>query len=137
MSKSAATARLFPRCSNNSSNRSTSQLPVLSLIVLSPIWLELFNLLLITSATSQFSSTTLQSQPRLLDNTEQCQVDIPGDCNPYSCHGTCEGRYVRFWNSRLKIDRTIKSCQCVQVRLLVYKINNYSCLVSETTNVRK
>lgn len=86
--------------------------------MLSPIWLKLLNLLLIASATSQFTSTRLQSQPRSLD-TEQCQTNIPGDCNPYSCHGTCEGRYVRFWDNRLKIDRTVKSCQCVQVKLLL------------------
>ncbi|KAL4002979.1 hypothetical protein ACH3XW_5735 [Acanthocheilonema viteae] len=112
MLKSAATARLFHRCCKNSSNRFTSRPPVLSLAVPSPIWLAL-NLLLITSATTQFSSTRSQSQPRSLD-TDQCQTDIPGDCNPYSCRGTCEGRYVRFWNSKLKIDRTIKSCHCVQ-----------------------
>lgn len=118
MLKSIATARLFHRCCNNSFNRSISRPPVLPLIVLSPIWLKLLNLLLIASATSQFTSTRLQSQPRSLD-TEQCQTNIPGDCNPYSCHGTCEGRYVRFWDNRLKIDRTVKSCQCVQVKLLL------------------
>ncbi|CAG9534524.1 unnamed protein product [Cercopithifilaria johnstoni] len=113
MLKSAGIARLFRRCCNIFFNRSISRPPVLPLIVLSPIWLELLNLLLITSATSQSSSIRLQSQPRPLD-TEQCQTDIPGDCNPYSCRGTCEGLYVRFWDSKLKIDRTVKSCQCVE-----------------------
>lgn len=46
---------------------------------------------------------------------KSCQTAIPGDCNPYSCQGTCEGRYLRFWDSYLKLDRTSKSCQCVQV----------------------
>ncbi|VIO90672.1 Met-10 like-protein, partial [Brugia malayi] len=115
MLKSVVTARLFHHCFNNSPNRSISSSPrLLSLLVLSPIWLELLSLLLLASATSQFSSGPLQqSQPRGLD-TEQCQTNSPGDCNPYSCRGTCEGRYVRFWDSRLKIDRTVKSCQCMQ-----------------------
>ncbi|VDO38665.1 unnamed protein product [Onchocerca flexuosa] len=106
------TARLFRHCCNNFFNLSTSRPPVF-LIVLSPIWLNLLNLLLIASATPDFSSSRVPSLPRSLE-TEQCQTDIPGDCNPYSCHGTCEGRYVRFWDSKLKIDRTVKSCQCVQ-----------------------
>lgn len=53
-------------------------------------------------------------EPISLDSSP-CQTAIPGDCNPYSCSGTCEGKYVRFWDSRLKLDRTSKSCQCVQV----------------------
>ncbi|EJW81204.1 hypothetical protein WUBG_07890, partial [Wuchereria bancrofti] len=81
---------------------------------LSSIWLKFLNLLLLALATSQFSSGTLllQSQPRGLD-TEQCQTNSPGDCNPYSCRGTCEGRYVRFWDSRLKIDRTEPICSLI------------------------
>ncbi|EFO16357.1 hypothetical protein LOAG_12148 [Loa loa] len=112
MLKLTATARLFHLWCNNSSNRSISRPPVLQLIVLLSILLKPFNLLL-ASATPQFSSIRLQSQPRSLD-TEQCQTNIPGDCNPYSCHGTCEGRYVRFWDNKLKLDRTVKSCHCVQ-----------------------
>ncbi|VDM99297.1 unnamed protein product [Thelazia callipaeda] len=54
-----------------------------------------------------------QSQPRSFDSI-LCQTNIPGDCDPYSCHGTCEGRYVRFWDDELKLDRTMNSCHCVQ-----------------------
>ncbi|VDM28968.1 unnamed protein product [Toxocara canis] len=56
--------------------------------------------------------------------TSPCQTAIPGDCNPYSCSGTCEGKYVRFWDSRLKLDRTSKSCQCVQASapLLIWQV---------------
>lgn len=40
-----------------------------------------------------------------------------GDCNPESCGKTktCEGRYTRFWDQQLQMDRTQKSCKCVQV----------------------
>ncbi|KAM3724664.1 putative disease resistance protein [Dirofilaria immitis] len=105
-----AAARLFYHCYTNFSSRSISRPPILPLIVL---WLDLFNLFLTASAESEFSNSRVQSQPQSLD-AEQCQIDIPGDCNPYSCHGTCAGRYVRFWDSKLKIDRTVKSCHCVQ-----------------------
>ncbi|KAM3724404.1 Aminopeptidase AmpS [Dirofilaria immitis] len=105
-----AAARLFYHCYTNFSSRSISRPPILPLIVL---WLDLFNLFLTASAESEFSNSRVQSQPQSLD-AEQCQTDIPGDCNPYSCHGTCEGRYVRFWDSKLKIDRTVKSCHCIQ-----------------------
>lgn len=87
-------------------------------------YLQLIFLLLMAEAVPQASCSMVQSEPRSFDSAP-CQTNIPGDCNPYSCHGTCEGRYARFWDSKLKIDRTVKSCQCVQVRL-AFSLNSWN-----------
>ncbi|WKX98403.1 hypothetical protein Q1695_013804 [Nippostrongylus brasiliensis] len=46
-----------------------------------------------------------------------CHGPRPGDCDPESCGGTCESRYIRFFDRFTKMDRTAKSCQCVEERI--------------------
>lgn len=56
-------------------------------------------------------------------SSKACEViGRPGDCNPESCGKsgkTCESRYTRFWDQQLQIDRTQKSCKCIQVSFLL------------------
>ncbi|KAI1729292.1 hypothetical protein DdX_01524 [Ditylenchus destructor] len=66
----------------------------------------------ISPATS-FSKTLIPS------NIKTCQkVGRPGDCEPEMCReigrSTCESRYTRFWDPKERVDRTQKSCQCLQ-----------------------
>ncbi|XGW18149.1 hypothetical protein V3C99_002622 [Haemonchus contortus] len=46
-----------------------------------------------------------------------CQGRRPGDCDPVACGGTCEARYIRFLDRFSNVDRTAKSCQCVQEKI--------------------
>ncbi|CAJ0596912.1 unnamed protein product [Cylicocyclus nassatus] len=46
-----------------------------------------------------------------------CQGSRPGDCDPELCGGSCEARYIRFFDRNTRLDRTAKSCQCVQERI--------------------
>lgn len=51
-------------------------------------------------------------------SAQTCEViGRPGDCDPESCKSgrTCESRYTRFWDQLQQIDRTQKSCKCIQV----------------------
>ncbi|KAE9555350.1 hypothetical protein FO519_001432 [Halicephalobus sp. NKZ332] len=46
-----------------------------------------------------------------------CENVRPGDCNPVACGGeesACEAKYTRFYDPIMRVDRTRKSCQCVQ-----------------------
>ncbi|EYB87212.1 hypothetical protein Y032_0266g689 [Ancylostoma ceylanicum] len=46
-----------------------------------------------------------------------CQGVRPGDCDPDLCGGSCEARYIRFFDRNNMLDRTAKSCQCVQEKI--------------------
>lgn len=48
---------------------------------------------------------------------EQCHGPIAGDCDPEACGGSCEAKYVRFYDLGRHSDRTIKSCTCRQERI--------------------
>uniref|UniRef100_A0A7I4Y9M4 Uncharacterized protein n=1 Tax=Haemonchus contortus TaxID=6289 RepID=A0A7I4Y9M4_HAECO len=68
-----------------------------------------FDLLLLLYSTVQFSSAMLLEP--------LCQGRRPGDCDPVACGGTCEARYIRFLDRFSNVDRTAKSCQCVQEKI--------------------
>uniref|UniRef100_A0A0K0CT88 WD_REPEATS_REGION domain-containing protein n=1 Tax=Angiostrongylus cantonensis TaxID=6313 RepID=A0A0K0CT88_ANGCA len=46
-----------------------------------------------------------------------CQGSRPGDCDPVSCGGTCESRYIRFFDRFSKTDRTSKNCHCAKEKI--------------------
>uniref|UniRef100_A0AC34Q5C5 Uncharacterized protein n=1 Tax=Panagrolaimus sp. JU765 TaxID=591449 RepID=A0AC34Q5C5_9BILA len=57
-----------------------------------------------------------------------CDNSRAGDCDPDMCEeGSCESKYTRFWDPKSKIDRTRKSCQCIEREACsIIGMNSYS-----------
>ncbi|CAD6188543.1 unnamed protein product [Caenorhabditis auriculariae] len=68
--------------------------------------------LVLVALVHSFESSSLPTRSE--DNW--CHGDLPGDCNPETCGGSCEAKYVRYFD-KLKGDRLVQSCQCHQERL--------------------
>ena len=72
----------------------------------------------------------LQPQPVIVDGSAAdggCEAPTPGDCDAAACDiGYCEGRYVRYRSYSTAIgaavDRTAKSCQCLNEPLCAFDI---------------
>ena len=50
-----------------------------------------------------------------------------GDCHPEKCGPlgiACEASYVRFWDEEAQVDRTMRSCRCLQVNRVFENCRN-------------